>query len=674
MKSISVTRCKKIHTALLPSAPSISFAILLFLVFFTMVLPARHAEATLPKVAVMPLDISEAGRLSYTGPAVQQMLISRLASENLDVISVESMRDTGADYKITGKVIAEPGNRVRVDIFLSSPESDEPVASWEIKPDSLGNLVTETGRYSIVIAQKIQDIENQKAILAGFNSTSSDIEDSDKPIIDDEQLRMARMHPDLVYREIPEGQKGTASPVDQIPETDNDREEPSEDTDTSAGHEDESASEKFLRKTLPPPETAESSDEEDDNWEPEYPPVYDDELARKMKEEARAQQKDHTRSSDEDDENIPDYPPDYESSSQTYSETGSKVAGHANAEPQQKEEGRSWWSYLWPFGGGEKKREMPKPVKPDRLPYPVPKAIEHPQRAEVQPAAVQDSFPMASIPPAGTLNGYGTQADVTTPETPEPKETETGMQAAEPEEPGGTDQDREITDMYNQLSDSIAGETADTESGDEEGAGEDQSNTENPPDQAVEDDISDVSSSFFNATEAAGAAAQDAEQAEPADMETAEIDTEDNASDSETMLSQPEEQPEGQEEAEQDTEQEEGAIQSDIAPHEEAELEPDQQPESLDYNNESAEDETATTPAAEQPPSPRANARNSKTGWFSWLWPDSWKGEDSEAASHTAPVKSAISQKEMQEEPPYHASSEPPPEKNNRKGPVWVWN
>jgi hypothetical protein len=288
---------------------------------------------------------------------------------------------------------------------------------------------------------------------------------------------------------------------------------------------------------------------------------------------------------------------------------------------------------------------------------------------------------MASIPPAGTLNGYGTQADVTPPETPESLETETGIQAPEPEEPGSTDQDREITDMYNQLSDSVAEEPADTASGNE-GAAADQSNVENPPDQEVEDDISAVSSSFFNATESAGAAAaQDAEQTEPADRETMEVDAEEHAADSETMLSQPEGQAEGQEEEEQEAEQQEmegATIQPENPPHEEAGQEPDRQPESYDHHDEPLEDAAAEIPAdapvQQVKSSPTANAHKSKTGWFSWLWPDSWKGKDSEAASHTAPVKSAVSQEEIQEEPPYHASSEPPPEKNNRKGPVWVWN
>ena len=706
-------------------------------IFLSALLMASSAMAALPTVAVMPLDTSEAGRLAYTGPAVQQMLISRLASEKLDVIPARQASDTAltdeessADFTITGKIIAESQDNIRVDLVLHSRGNESPAASWEIKPASLGSLVKETGKYSIIIAQKISNIENQKTILSAFNETSSSVEESDQPIIDNEQLRLARIHPDKLYRETPVGQKGTASPIDQIPEGEEEstkEETPETQTTENNAQQNASGTEKFLRNELPPPESK-ASDEEDDNWEPDYPPVYDDDLARKMKEEERQERAQRSDNGESEDLSL-DYPPEYDETSPTVAPPSHRAASQAPSSAEKEE--KSWWSYLWPFGGHEEKREMPKPVKPDRLPYPVPVDIDKSNTAESGTAAPGESFSVASIPPSTGIYGAGTPETPAATETPEePGMSESG--AAQPEQAGTAgEQDRELMHLYNSMADSVEGEPEENaEPSDNAEEGAEESGTENT--------VSDVTSSFFNATEAAGSAATEgasdqdsSDQTSPgpeaagSEMENAEVNVETEEAGQgvapaveaeeeeapaeepsmEKYAEQPQEEQEEQTEAviEEQTPEEQGIepeqaeaetapAQAAVEQAEEAEEqiekqaleEPEDQAGTEEEKPENAKpsDETGQQSNIQQaenvqharPQPAYTKPRKSRIGWFSWLWPDSWKGGGGEAASHTATVKPAVNEEEMEKEPPYHAASEPPVGKNSRKGPIWVWN
>jgi len=377
----------------------ISWALLLLMIFPTC------ASAAKPVVAVLPLDTSQAGNLAFTGPAIQQMLISRLASEELDVMpagAIHSLRDASkADYMVTGQVVRDPGNRIKVELELKSHGSQSPVEAWEIKPASIGSLVTETGRYSILIAQKISDIENQKTILSSLHDTSSNVQNSDESLMEDEQLKLSRIHPDLLYRETPRNQKGSASPIDKVPMSENTTSQTQADIPAKGGAEgvhEEQPDSKSASAATDRDKTSETQAEaqEDDNWPPEYPPVYDDELSRQQKAEAG------TTGSEDDDSFAGDYPPEYDSSSEVPEQARAATTLKAGA----KKKERSWWSYLWPFGNDqqegdegnvvqEPRRNMPKPVPANRLPYPVP--------ADINAAMEADSTPSTPTDPSASL-------------------------------------------------------------------------------------------------------------------------------------------------------------------------------------------------------------------------------------------------------------------------------
>ncbi len=692
----------------LKTVPGLYMAVAALSVLLCAMLHASAALCAFPTVTVMPLDTSEAGRLAYAGPAVQQMLISRLASEKLDVIPAGQVSGTdqenSLDYTITGKIIAESNDKIKVVLVLHAQGNDSPVASYEVKPSSLGTLVDETGRYAIILAQKISDLQTRKTVLSAFNDTSTSMEESDQPLIDDEQLKLARIHPDKFYRETPIGQKGTASPIDMVPESEEDTGEKSaEAQEPEAAQQDESGTEKFLRSTLPPPESdaSNASDEEEDYWEPDYPPVYDDELSRKMKEEEKQQRAGST--GNEEDMTL-EYPPEYdENSPVATSSAPSAPSGTKSGASSNATEEKSWWSYLWPFGGHEEKQKMPKPIKPDRLPYPVPPGIKEGTETAEAPAA-EKPFSMASIPPTGMYDtGAGSMPSAQEP--PEAPGVSAG--AAQPEESGATsEQDKELMHLYNSMADSVEGESAEkTDSSTDTEEEIKESDTGNV--------ISDVSSSFFNATENAGStASQDSAEAEisGSEPENAEEYPETEEAPVTESAEQPEEQP-AEQTAKQTAEQVEGEVEGEVEEQTTAQSEEQPEEQSTVPTEETEEPESADTVAEEPPASegqtnevqqaeteeqtpetapeqqpeikqagtvqhvtPHVASSKSKIGWFSWLWPDSWKGGGSEAARHTATVKPAVNEEEMQKEPPYHAASEPPPAKTGRKGPIWVWN
>ncbi len=554
-----------------------------------MIFPS-YASATKPMVAVLPLDTSRAGDLAFTGPAIQQMLISRLASEELDVMPAGSLHSSinasRADYMVTGRVVKEPGDRVKVELELKSRGSQSPVEAWEIRPASIGSLVTETGRYSILIAQKISDIENQKTILSSFNDTSNNVQSSDEPLMEDEQLKLSRIHPDLLYRETPRNQKGSASPIDQVPlpeKTTSQTQADTQGTVAESGHEEQPGINSTSAATDHGKEKeTQTGTQEDDNWPPDYPPSYDDEPYRQQKAEAG------TTASEDDDSFAGDYPPDYESSSEPPQE-----ARTANRKVGPKKKERSWWSYLWPFGNDQQKEDesnavqepshhMPKPVPADRLPYPVPADINAAMEADSNPTAQTDLSASLAQPETSTYPSAIVR---------ESTHSETEATGAESQAPHTTSlQDnhkapgkQDMINTYNHLSDSVQEGAVEQDQGDHE-----------------QSSVQDLNSQ--------------AKKYEKAD---------DSAQDMERQFN--------------------------------------------------ADHQATDGKSAQKTVTQKDHAPKHSGGWFSWLWPDSWKGKDSKPAGTKA--NKALDHKDKQSvSDSYKASSEPSPEQNGTKGPVWVWN
>lgn len=173
------------------------------------------------KIAVLPFDISSAGAFSYVGPATEEVLSSRLASDSISVMdSFEIQRITGkkqgfispldardmagklgVDYVVTGKVIAE-GENVTIDMDLLQADSESPLFSLVFSPASLDE-----------VPPRIEDFATQAAnhTLNGPESVTAEPDTKDeqkaphelsqKETAQAKDLKITRMHPDLLIRQ-----------------------------------------------------------------------------------------------------------------------------------------------------------------------------------------------------------------------------------------------------------------------------------------------------------------------------------------------------------------------------------------------------------------------------------------------------------------------------------------
>jgi len=192
----------------------------LFIAFALCPVDVKAAQREV-KVAVLPFDISSAGPFSYVGPATEEILSSRLASDSISVMdSLEIRRITsekqgfispldardvagklGVDYVVTGKVIAE-GENVKIDMDLLQADSESPLFSLVFSPASLDE-----------VPPRIEGFATQAAnhILNGTKSVTAapDTKDEQKATQEllqeetaqDEDLIIARMHPDRLIRQ-----------------------------------------------------------------------------------------------------------------------------------------------------------------------------------------------------------------------------------------------------------------------------------------------------------------------------------------------------------------------------------------------------------------------------------------------------------------------------------------
>jgi TolB-like protein len=181
-------------------------------------LEATHREV---KVAVLPFDISSAGPFSFVGPATEEVLSSRLASGSISVMdSLEIQRITsktqgfisslnardmagklGVDYVVTGKVIAE-GEGITIDMDLLQVDCESPLFSLVFSPASLDEVPSRIEDFATQAANYILNVP--KSV-----TTEPDTKDQQKvpqklsqeETAQDEDLVIARMHPDLLIRQ-----------------------------------------------------------------------------------------------------------------------------------------------------------------------------------------------------------------------------------------------------------------------------------------------------------------------------------------------------------------------------------------------------------------------------------------------------------------------------------------
>jgi TolB-like protein len=173
------------------------------------------------KVAVLPFDISSAGPFFYVGPATEEVLSSRLALDSISVMdSLEIQRITGkrqefisplyardvagklgVDYVVTGKIIAE-GKNVTIDMDLLQADSESPLFSLVFSPASLDEVPPRIEGFATQAANHI--LNGPKSVTAAPDTKDEQKvpqELSQKETAQDEDLIIARMHPDLLIRQ-----------------------------------------------------------------------------------------------------------------------------------------------------------------------------------------------------------------------------------------------------------------------------------------------------------------------------------------------------------------------------------------------------------------------------------------------------------------------------------------
>ena len=173
------------------------------------------------KIAVLPFDISSAGPFSFVGPATEEVLNSRLASGSISVMdSFEIQRITnkrqgfisslnardmvgklGVDYVVTGKVIAE-GEGITIGMDLLQVDSESPLFSLVFSPVSLDEVPSRIESFATQAAKHILNVP--KSVTAEPDTKDEQKVSqklSQEEIAQDEELVIARMHPDLLIRQ-----------------------------------------------------------------------------------------------------------------------------------------------------------------------------------------------------------------------------------------------------------------------------------------------------------------------------------------------------------------------------------------------------------------------------------------------------------------------------------------
>ncbi len=192
----------------------------LFIAFALCPVDVKAAQREV-KVAVLPFDISSAGPFSYVGPATEEILSSRLASDSISVMdSLEIRRITGekqgfislldargvagklgVDYVVTGKVIAE-GENVKIDMDLLQADSESPLFSLVFSPASLDEVPPRIEGFATQAANHI--LNGPKSVTAAPDTKDEQKatqELSQEETAQDEDLIIARMHPDRLIRQ-----------------------------------------------------------------------------------------------------------------------------------------------------------------------------------------------------------------------------------------------------------------------------------------------------------------------------------------------------------------------------------------------------------------------------------------------------------------------------------------
>ena len=173
------------------------------------------------KIAVLPFDISSAGPFSYVGPATEEVLSSRLALDSISVMdSLEIQRITGkrqgfispldardmagklgVDYVVTGKVTAE-GENITIDMDLLQADSESPLFSLVFSPASLDEVPPRIEGFATQAANHILNGPKSVTVAPDTKDEQKATQElSQEETAQDEDLIIARMHPDRLIRQ-----------------------------------------------------------------------------------------------------------------------------------------------------------------------------------------------------------------------------------------------------------------------------------------------------------------------------------------------------------------------------------------------------------------------------------------------------------------------------------------
>jgi len=321
------------------------FSLCVLFVAFLMPVSASYAETTKnPLVAIEPIRCDSPSQ-AYVGKALSEMLITRLSSEDIDTVLVG--RDKASvvelsDFVLSGRVNGN-GGRFEAKFQLKSPKSEKVVKEWSLVAPNLGMLAQKASLLSAKMADTIKhtgevlvaDTVSSFATLAGPGS---------KKIKTNDEFEMARLHPDILVRErlekdeereIRQQKAGRSSGGNRpVATSEDDSYMPLPDV-YDAG---DDVPEGEIQGDQGPKSASMKKEEEDDSSFFPLPDVYDP----------------------DDDENAVDAPK--KEPVNTVAEAASSEKHPENASgssAEAKKEKKSWYSWLWPFGGKEEKNKVP---------------------------------------------------------------------------------------------------------------------------------------------------------------------------------------------------------------------------------------------------------------------------------------------------------------------------
>jgi len=294
-------------------------------------------------VAMKPIE----SNLQYVGKALTQMFVTRLSSEGIDTVPIKPDGENEtivqlADFLFGGKVY-QKGDHYEATFSLKSAKDGSVVKQWQLRAQTLDTLA----RDAALLSAKVADVvKNSGQVVAPESATTlSALSAPGADTVDTtDEFRMARLHPDILVREklekdeereIEEQKRGLRPSA--TGGSAGDDYAPLPDVYDSGDDVTESDSQKAPYKVAGEGANGQQQEEEDyDSYMP-IPDVYDPESDEGPSERIAS--------------SVP--------SKEVSATTSSKGEG----------KGKSWYSWLWPFGGDEnkKKEELVSQAKKTRL-------------------------------------------------------------------------------------------------------------------------------------------------------------------------------------------------------------------------------------------------------------------------------------------------------------------